>query len=53
MKEKRIDRILRELSELYEFHKEISRYKFNDDKNSLTVETADVEYKFSPNSDSE
>lgn len=48
-----MDRILRELSELYEFSKKISRYKFNNDKNNLTVETADVEYKLSPNSDGE
>lgn len=45
MEEKRIDRILRELSELYELNKEIETYRFRGDKNSMTVRTAEVGYK--------
>jgi len=45
MEEKRIDRILRELSELYELNKKIETYRFRSDKNSMTVRTAEVGYK--------
>ncbi|MCK5132287.1 MAG: hypothetical protein KAR40_09080, partial [Candidatus Sabulitectum sp.] len=52
MKENRIDRILRELSELYELNKKIETYKFVIDSNSMTVRTSETEYKLSSCSES-
>lgn len=53
MEEKRIDRVIRELSECYEFNKRISTYIIKSDKSNLTVETADIQYKISQSSDDE
>ena len=51
MKENRIDRILRELSELYELNRKIGTCKFRDDKKSVAVRTAETEYKLPSCSD--
>ena len=51
MKENRIDRILRELSELYELNRKIGTYKFRDDKKSVTVRKIETEYKLASSSD--
>jgi hypothetical protein len=48
---KRIDKILKELSALYELNIKIKMYKFKDDNNTLTVRTSGSEYKFRPSSD--
>ena len=48
---KRIDRILKELSALYELNMKIRMYKFKDGNNGLTVRTTDSEYKLRPSSD--
>ncbi len=44
---KRIDRVFKELSSLYEFNKKISLYKFNDYGNLQKIKSSKTEYKSS------
>lgn len=48
---KKIDKVLKELSSLYELNRVIITYKFKDKKRHPVIQSAESKYKLRPSSD--